>query len=376
MTLIPGLFDSETSAAVVGFPFTAPLVIKPRRLETPAAAVPEIVGTGAAYKMLMAELRRVAPWGVAVVLTGETGTGKTTIAKAIHNLSPRSRQPFVELNCSTVAPDLVESELFGHEKGSFTGAVALKKGLMELADGGTLFLDEIGDMPLSMQVKLLTALETKSFRRVGGDKAISCDIRLVYATNRNLDAMVSAGQFRQDFRARLGSFWLAVPPLRDRREDVPALLAHYLSLFAPQFNRVGAYTVEPGALALLAGCAWPDNVRQLRSVAERLAFDAMDTGAISADDALRVASALGARPLEASASPAPLAPFSGEPTIATSPYLVGEPFEDHCARLLLALCDSLHESGLDHNGVAAALRIYPRSLYDRIKRAKARLGLT
>ncbi len=360
-----------------GFGLDAAVVIEARPLNAPRPAAPGLVGVGAAFSSMVDEVAKVAPWPVAVVLTGATGTGKSAIAKTIHEMSPRATKPFVALNCATIGADLFESELFGHEKGSFTGAHTRKLGLMEHADGGTLFLDEIGELPLPLQAKLLLALESRCFRRVGGDKEITADVRIISATNRDLARLVEEGGFRQDLRARLGSYRICVPSLAARREDVPALLSHYLAYFAPQFGRPLPYALEQGALDVLVNCAWPDNIRQLRSVAERLALEAADSGNITAADALRVALSLGAAPDSHHASHAPLAPPPSQetdPTIYIPPYVVGEPIEEYEARVLLALKQGLLErtGHLDH--VAASLHLSSRALYKRLARAKKIAG--
>jgi Nif-specific regulatory protein len=330
---------------------------------------------------MMAEVTKVAPWPVSVCLSGETGTGKTVIAKAIHDLSPRTKKPFIALNCATIGSDLFESELFGHEKGAFTGAFARKLGLMEQADGGTLFLDEIGELPLSVQAKLLKALEEKKFRRVGGDREIAADVRIISATNRDLERHIEAGQFRQDLRARLGSFRITVPSLSERRADVPALFDHYFAIYAPMFNRLLPYSLEQPALDVLINCAWPDNVRQLRAVAERLALETADTGIITAADALRVAQSLGAAPSQprpASLSAPLLAPPStsspeGENSpgiINVPPYVVGETYANYEKRVLLTIHQELLERTGHLNRVCDTLKIPQRTFYSLLRRAR------
>jgi DNA-binding NtrC family response regulator len=204
-----------------------------------------------------------------VCILGETGTGKELIARALHDRSPRLDGPFVTLNCAAVPGELIESELFGHEKGSFTGAISRHLGKFEQAHRGTLFLDEIGDMPAVMQAKLLRVLEEKQVERIGGDRSIAVDVRVIVATHRNLDEMVQRGAFRQDLYHRIYVFPLALPPLRERQEDIPALVDH----FARQVSEINGWkpkAVTPGAIAALCGYAWPGNVRELRNVVERL----------------------------------------------------------------------------------------------------------
>jgi len=229
----------------------------------------EIVGTCEAMKRVMAQVERVAPTASRVCILGETGTGKELIARALHEHSDRKESPFVTVNCAAVPPELIESELFGHEKGSFTGAATRHMGKFEQANGGTLFLDEIGDMPLAMQAKLLRVLEEGEIERVGSDHAVSVDVRVLVATHRNLDELVRAGRFRQDLYHRVYVFPLALPPLRERREDIPVLAEHFARQVAEQNGwKPRAFTAE--ALEELKGYSWPGNVRELRNMIERL----------------------------------------------------------------------------------------------------------
>jgi two-component system NtrC family response regulator/two-component system response regulator AtoC len=219
-----------------------------------------------AMKELLRTLQRVAPSDLPVLVEGETGTGKELVAHAVHEGSPRAAGPFVAVNCGAVPENLVESELFGHEKGAFTGAVARKPGVFELADHGTLFLDEIGELPASAQVKLLRALETKELRRVGATRTIRVDIRIVSATNRDLRVESAASRFREDLYFRLSGMALRLPPLRERRGDVAMLSAHFLRQFAPRKS------ISPAALNRLQNYPWPGNVRELQMVIQRAAI--------------------------------------------------------------------------------------------------------
>jgi DNA-binding NtrC family response regulator len=212
-------------------------------------------------------VRLVAPSKATILVEGESGTGKELVAQAIHQVSPRSRAPFVAVHCASLSESLLESEIFGHERGAFTGAVEKRVGRFESADGGTLFLDEIGEISASTQVKLLRFLETKSIERVGGNKPLDLDVRLVAATNRNLDQLVRAGKFREDLFFRLNVVRITMPPLRERAEDVPLLLTHFLKIFAEE-NGLPPLTLEPGAIRTLQGYAWPGNIRELRNFAE------------------------------------------------------------------------------------------------------------
>jgi len=229
----------------------------------------EIVHSGEAMRRVMAQVDRVAASEARVCILGETGTGKELIARALHQRSPRRDGPFITLNCAAVPGELIESELFGHEKGSFTGAAGRHVGKFEQANKGTLFLDEIGDMPLVMQAKLLRVLEERQVERVGGDRAIPVDVRVIVATHRNLDELVKKGVFRQDLYHRIYVFPLLLPGLRERVEDIPALVTHFAAQVAEQ-NGWKPKPFEAGAIAELQRYGWPGNVRELRNVVERL----------------------------------------------------------------------------------------------------------
>jgi two-component system nitrogen regulation response regulator NtrX len=241
-----------------------------RELEADRTDQSELVGTSAAMEGLRKLIRKVAPSDGRALILGENGTGKELVAAAIHRGSSRASGPFVKLNCAAVPHDLVESELFGHERGAFTGAVQARRGRFEQAEGGTLFLDEIGDMPPAMQSKLLRVLQEGRFERVGGGRTIEVDVRVIAATHRDLGAMVDSGAFREDLYYRLNVVTLPVPPLRERREDVPLLATRFLSEIAPRLS------FAPDALALLAEHDWPGNVRELRNLVERVAILAED----------------------------------------------------------------------------------------------------
>jgi len=232
------------------------------------AAGVDMIGTSEALARLKKEIDRVAPSGGKVLITGENGSGKELVARAVHLGSRRADAAFVKLNCAAIPRDLIESELFGHERGAFTGAVAAKKGKLEMADGGTLFLDEIGDLSLEAQAKLLRAIETGEVERVGGTKTSTVDVRLVSATHKDLAAQVREGRFREDLYFRLNVLPLHVPPLRERREDIPVLATHFLSTFAEAEGLAGK-ELAPDATALLVDYTWPGNVRELRNLMER-----------------------------------------------------------------------------------------------------------
>jgi two-component system, NtrC family, nitrogen regulation response regulator NtrX len=235
----------------------------------------EIIWTGEAMKKLMAQVERVAASETRVCILGETGTGKELVARTLHERSPRAAGPFVTLNCAAVPAELIESELFGHEKGSFTGAATRHLGKFEQAERGTIFLDEIGDMPLAMQAKLLRVLEEGEVERIGGDKPISVDVRVVVATHRSLENLVRDGKFRQDLFHRIYVFPLLFPPLRERREDIPPLVEHFSAQVCAQ-NNWKPIPFTPEAIRSLQSQAWAGNVRELRNVVERLLLLATD----------------------------------------------------------------------------------------------------
>ncbi|HEY7354351.1 MAG TPA: sigma-54 dependent transcriptional regulator [Terriglobales bacterium] len=229
----------------------------------------EIVWTGEAMKKVMAQVDRVAATETRVCILGETGTGKELVARTLHEKSPRASGPFVALNCAAVPAELIESELFGHEKGSFTGAAGRHIGKFEQAEHGTLFLDEIGDMPLPMQAKLLRVLEEGEVERIGGSKPVNVDVRTIVATHRDLQKFAADGKFRQDLFHRVYVFPLSLPPLRERREDIPALIEHFAAQVSAQNNwKPMRFSVE--AIAELQNYSWPGNVRELRNMVERL----------------------------------------------------------------------------------------------------------
>jgi DNA-binding NtrC family response regulator len=242
----------------------------------------ELVGSGPAMKKLLAEIDRVAASETRVCILGETGTGKELVARAIHQKSPRHDAPFITLNCAAVPAELIESELFGHEKGAFTGAGARHLGKFEQADGGTLFLDEIGDMPVAMQAKLLRVLEEGEVERVGGDKPVRVNVRVLVATHRNLEELVKQNTFRRDLFHRIFVFPLPLPPLRERPEDFPALVAHFAQQVAAQ-NGWKEKVFGGDAITELQRYAWPGNVRELRNVVERLVLLSAEEEITAAD---------------------------------------------------------------------------------------------
>ncbi len=226
-----------------------------------------ILGHSPKLQAVIDQVKLVAPSRATVLIEGESGSGKELIAQAIHQSSPRARSPFIAVHCAALSESLLESELFGHEKGAFTGAAERRIGRFESADTGTLFLDEISEISPATQVKLLRFLETKSIERVGGSKPIELDVRLVAATNRNLEELCRTGKFREDLFFRLNVVRLVLPPLRDRTEDIPLLLAHYIKVFSDE-NKVAPLSIEPGALGTLQAYRWPGNIRELRNFCE------------------------------------------------------------------------------------------------------------
>ncbi|HYT05473.1 MAG TPA: sigma-54 dependent transcriptional regulator [Gemmatimonadales bacterium] len=257
------------------------------RLKADVHARYEIVGSSKAIKQVIERIEKVAPTAARVLVTGENGTGKELVARAIHALSPRAREPFVEVNCAAIPTELIESELFGHVKGSFTGAFADRAGKFELADGGTLFLDEIGDMSPSAQAKVLRALEEGVISRIGSGRALAVDVRVVAATNKDLKAEIAAGRFREDLLYRLNVVPIEVPPLRARRGDVPQLVEY----FAAQLTQRGGLPAKPfdgEAVKRLAAHDWPGNIRELRNAVERLLILAQG-GAVTVEDVERIA---------------------------------------------------------------------------------------
>jgi two-component system, NtrC family, response regulator HydG len=233
-------------------------------------SLPGIIGHSKEMQQALDLVMRVAPTDATILIQGESGTGKEVIAKAIHHTSPRTQHPFVAVNCGALPEPLLESEIFGHVKGAFTGATAHKKGLFEEAHGGTFFLDEIGDMPLSLQVKFLRVLQEGEIRRVGSNQATSVDVRVLAATNRDLGQLMQQGQFREDLYYRLNVIPLALPPLRERREDIPALAEHFLRRFGDKQHRPLSLTAN--AVERLLRYPWPGNVRELENAMERTAI--------------------------------------------------------------------------------------------------------
>jgi Nif-specific regulatory protein len=240
-----------------------------RKVLKPAKQLEHVVGVSKPMQDVFDQVYKVAPARTTVLLRGESGTGKEVIASAIHKLSPRKNEAFVRVNCAALTESLLESELFGHEKGAFTGAQGQRKGRFEMSNGGTLFLDEIGDISASFQAKLLRVLQEREFERVGGSTVVKVDVRLILATNRNLERMVQAGEFRADLYYRINVVSIQLPPLRERRDDIPVIAQYFLERFNTENARNAQFS--PSALRVLTSCYWPGNVRELENCVERTA---------------------------------------------------------------------------------------------------------
>ncbi len=309
-----------------------------------------LVGRAPAFRRMLELVARVAPSDATVMLQGESGTGKELVAKAIHDASRRASRPFVAVDCSGLTETLFESELFGHEKGAFTGAAMRRIGLVEAASGGTLFLDELGDIPLGLQVKLLRLLETGTFRRVGASDFLKADVRLISATHRNLRAMVAEGRFRQDLYYRLNTFPIHLPALRERIEDVPLLAEALLARVAPGRS----LRLSEEALACLMAYDYPGNVRELRNVLER--------ATLLCDGDVILPEHLPPELIHGGDATAP----SGGPVVAAQTL---EDIEDEALRRRLAA----HHG--NRKALAAELGISERTLYRRLQRIRAKSGI-
>jgi formate hydrogenlyase transcriptional activator len=330
----------------------------------------QIIGSSTALEAVLAKVERVAPTGSTVLIEGETGTGKELIARAIHNLSPRCGRPFVKVNCAAIPLDLLESELFGHGKGAFTGAIAQRIGRFEMADEGTLFLDEIGDIPPALQPKLLRVLQEREFERLGSSRTHSADVRVVAATNRNLLEMVAEKRFRDDLYYRLNVFPNAMPPLRERQEDIPALVTHFVDIFSRRIGK-SIDRIPPQTMRAFTSYPWPGNIRELQNLVERgviMSNDGMlpNPFPVPAPQPVRPGSVRGLRNVVERAVPgiADLELPSLEAVTAPVP-------DDAAKRRQIE--DALHASrgrvsGVD--GAAQALGVAPGTLESRIQRLR------
>jgi formate hydrogenlyase transcriptional activator len=300
-----------------------------------------IVGSSPALESVLAEVERVAPTDSTVLVLGETGTGKELIARAIHNLSARCGRPFVKLNCAAIPFDLLESELFGHEKGAFTGAVAQKIGRFEMADTGTLFLDEIGDLPLAVQPKLLRVLQEQEFERLGSGRTHQINVRLVAATHRDLAQMVARDEFRSDLYYRLNVFPVQVPPLRERRGDIRQLVAHFVDAFGRRMGK-RIDNIPQTTMDALIAYPWPGNVRELQNLIERAVIRS-DGGVLP--------------------NPLPLSQTNAVPAMAANGTL-----RDHEAALILQTLDAAGGMIGGPRGAAARLGLKRTTLVSKMKR--------
>ena len=265
------------------------LVTENKALKKAVKIQSQMIGESAPMLEVKEMIAKVAPTNARVLITGENGTGKELVARQLHELSTRSRGPFIEVNCAAIPSELIESQLFGHEKGSFTSAIKQKKGDFELADGGTLFLDEIGDMSLSAQAKVLRALQENKIMRVGGEKEIPVNVRILAATNKNLKVEIEKGNFREDLYHRLSVVVINVPPLRERKDDIPLLVNNFMEIIAEDMGKP-VPTIEPEAMEELKRFQWTGNIRELHNIVERLAIFCGDT--ISKDEVIRFGSPL------------------------------------------------------------------------------------
>jgi two-component system, NtrC family, response regulator AtoC len=323
-----------------------------------------IVGDSGPLRDVLAKVEQVAPTASTVLLRGETGTGKELVAHAIHINSPRESGPFVRVNCAALAPGVLESELFGHEKGAFTGAIARRSGRFELADGGTLFLDEVGDLPMEVQIKLLRTLQEREFERVGGTETIKVDVRVVSATNRDLETMIRDGKFREDLYYRLNVFPIHLPPLRDRVEDVARLVDHFCAKFGRTTGKpIRGFSAD--AIAHMQSYAWPGNVRELENVVERAIIVARGPEILATDlDFGR--RAVTAVPTVAST------PAAGVPVATSTAAAGGAPARPLSARLLdeekREIMAAVDRCSGNIAGAARALGINRSTLYYRLRK--------
>jgi Nif-specific regulatory protein len=309
-----------------------------------------IIGTSARMRAIMQEIAQAARSRSTVLLRGESGTGKELVARALHRFSERSQQPFVKLNCAALPESLLESELFGHERGAFTGAVKTRRGRFELADHGTLFLDEIGDISLATQIKLLRVLQERTFERVGGSRSLSVDVRIIAATNADLEDAVRARRFREDLYYRLHVVPIVLPPLRERKEDIPLLVGHFLQRFNAENRK--ALKISSPAMDLIVGYEWPGNVRELENCIERMVVMARREVIAPEDVPL---------PISIYAPTPPLRVLSPEPTVSTLPKAVADIERER-------LLEALRRSGGVQTRAAALLGITPRQLGYKLKK--------
>src|SRR5690348_175766 len=301
----------------------------------------QIIGNSSSLESILAQVQRVAPTDSTVLILGETGTGKELIAQAIHNISPRCGRPFVKLNCAAIPFDLLESELFGHEKGAFTGAVAQKAGRLEMADTGTLFLDEIGDLPLALQPKLLRVLQEQEFERLGCGRTHRINVRFVAATHRELAHMVARNEFRSDLYYRLNVFPVLMPPLRERRDDIRQLVLHFVELFSRRMGK-RIERIPQATMNAFISYHWPGNVRELQNLVERAVIRS-DNGVLPN-------------------------PLSNSRTKTIPPIISGGTFHDHEAALILQTLRAAGGMIGGPRGAAARLGLKRSTLVSKMKR--------
>src|SRR6185369_8630182 len=314
----------------------------------------EIVGKSESLQRALQKTEQVAPLNTTVLILGETGTGKVLLAHAIHNNSPRQNRTLVKVNCAALPAPLIESELFGHEKGAFTGADVLRRGRFEIADGGTLFLDEVGELPLELQPKLLRVLEEGEFERVGGSRTVNVDVRLIAATNRNLAEEVANGTFRSDLYYRLSVFPITMPPLRERVDDIPMLVMHLVEQISSKLGKE-VVTVPQNAMAVLQNYDWPGNVRELRNVIERAVI-------ITQGPKLRIIDSLDLLSLEP--SPAPIQQKSSENNKGTEE----DTLEQNEYRLIVRTLKKVHWRVEGPGGAAELLGLNASTLRSKMKK--------
>ena len=321
----------------------------------------QLIGESVTLKQIMDQVRRAAPTNATVLILGESGVGKELIARAIHRTSLRAKDRFVQVNCAAIPEELIESELFGHERGAFTGATEKQVGKFEMADRGTIFLDEVGDMSAKTQAKVLRVLQEGEVERLGSSRTIKVDVRVIAATNKDLEEEIAAGRFREDLYFRLSVIPIAVPPLRERLEDIPALVQHFTGQFSRENNRRQA-RFAPGALDVLRQARWRGNIRELRNVVERLLIMS-DRDAIEAEDVRHV--------VRADSRPAPVSSAAGAPAAASTasagaakPATLRE-FKDWSERAFLV--DKLREFGWNISKTAEMIDTPRSNLYKKLE---------
>jgi len=319
-----------------------------------------LIGESAAIKALKRQIRTAAQCDFTVLISGESGTGKELVARAIHLQSARANKPFISLNCGTLTETLLESELFGYERGAFTGAVQKKKGLFEAAHTGTIFLDEIGEMSTSSQVKLLRVLQESAFRPVGGHAEISVDLRVIAATNRDLALEMASSRFREDLYYRIAVLTIHTPPLRQHKSDIPILVEYFLDQVQKTLTRSQKNKINENAVNALLGYPWPGNIRQLRHVVERLVATASEGATITESEIFKAL---------------PLATVTGAASQVPVIYQETDSLDDFLDRIMLGLYDQLLAKTGSHSQTARLLRTDRASLYQRIERARRRLQL-